>query len=198
MKKLRLALLSLMVCGSSAFAYTTTESPNIAQHTNAGPSTLTNIFVDFDGNPSIPSMTPLPAAASDVTLTIIGSGDTDGNFATSNPFGVFAESLGGTMLGTVDLTNVCYGGTATCTNGEDFSVTIPMALFNAFLGDNVFTVYFTNSESSGVGDWMWLGQAELTYTPVPVPAALPLFLSGLLVLTRGLFRKKQGERAAAA
>ncbi len=199
MKKLRLALLSLLFCGSSAFAYTTTEAPNVSQHTNAGLSTLTDVFATFDGSPSLPSISPLPAAASDVTLLIIASGDTDGDFSTANTFGVFAESLSGTKLGTVALTNVCYGFPGTpCTHGEQFSVNIPMALFNSFLGDNLFTVYFTNSESSGGSDWMWLGSATLDYTPVPVPAALPLFLSGLLVLTRGAFCRRREDLAAAA
>ncbi len=183
MKKLRFALLSLMLCSSGAFAYT--------QTTTLGPFGVSQSGSAID----IPlSFTGVgPALVSDpVTLTITATGDADGNFSTEDPFRIFAETLSGTPVGTVGLDNVTPFTVANTTS----VITIPAAVFNTFVGDGVVTFHFTNP-AGGDSAWMWLEKGTLEYTPVPVPAALPLFLSGLLVLARGFFRRKSEDAAAA-
>lgn len=182
MKKLRLALLALMLSSSSAFAYTQTTTLGPFGVSQAG--TAIDIPLGFTG---------VGLAVDPVTLTITATGDADGNFATEDPFRVFAETLGGTLVGTVGLDNVSPFTVANTTS----VITIPAAVFNTFVGDGVVTFHFTNPAGGGSA-WMWLEKGTLEYTPVPVPAALPLFLSGLLVLARGFFRRKAEDVAAAA
>ncbi|MGF1642069.1 MAG: hypothetical protein ACFCUJ_00385 [Thiotrichales bacterium] len=74
------------------------------------------------------------------------------------------------------------------------AIPLPQALLAGFIADGSVTFHFTSPSSNPVGsDYLFINTATLSYTPVPLPAALPLFLGGLLVLARTAFRRSEPD-----
>ncbi len=201
MKKLRLALLPLLFCASSAFAFTQTDdiAQGAADGREAGrpENQVSNLI-----NQMNLLFTGTPVPASNGTLQFWATGDRDNHNQTADTFYLFggAPSLASSTFVTSFLLDNYWG------NGHDTynntSIPIPQATLASLISGGDIRFWLTNSAngvtpSANNGEWLWLSEATLSYTPVPLPAALPLFIGGLLVLARTAFRRKPVDEGAA-
>ncbi len=203
MKKFKWAMLALAFFTSSASAITINGTFSGAPNPNSGP-----------GLDAIWSFTGVAPADSSVSFTFRGTGNADGNVATLDPFRLYGGTItvdDSTLIGTVGLDDPVDGSHPQ--NAQFLSdasmgiytlltrnITIPKDIFNSFITGGTVTFHLTNpAMQDPSNDWFWFSSSEqtLSYTPVPVPAAFPLFLSGLLVLARGVLRSKSNKPAQA-
>lgn len=204
MKKLKWALVSLAFLSSSASAITINGTFSGFPNPNSGA-----------GLDAIWTFTGVTPAASPVVFTFRGTGDADGDPVTFDPFRLYGTSItvdNSNLIGTVGLDDPVD---ATHPQNAQFlsdasmgiytlltrTISIPASIFNSFIAGSTITFHLTNPEAQNPSnDWFWFSASEqtLSYTPVPVPAALPLFLSGFLVLARGILRSKTKASTQAA